>query len=129
MRIIGALRAEGVAAPLVLWSLSRELRGLAAMADEIGRGRSLNETLGDRKHQVWPKRRAMVQGALQRLGPRRCRSLLVAAARIDGMIKGVAPVIFDGYKRNASAENSMVWNALLALGVGFAAKGRSPIGF
>ena len=128
-RILGALRAEGIAAPLVLWSLSREIRTLALMGDEMQRGRSMNQVIGERKYQVWPKRRPMVQGALQRLGPRRCRQLLLAAMRIDGMIKGTDSVAFAGNRRNTQAENTMVWNALLALGTGLAAKGRPPVSF
>lgn len=129
VRIMAALRSEGVAAPLILWSLSRELRTLALMHGEQAAGRSINEVLGDRKFQVWPKRRSMVQGALQRLGPRRCRALLSGAARIDRMIKGAdSPMTLAG-KRSRDADQAMVWDGLLALGIGLASTGRPPIGF
>ena len=129
VRIMAALRSEGIAAPLILWSLSRELRTLALLHGEQANGRGLNEVLADRKYQVWPKRRPMVQGALQRLGPRRCRALLQGAARIDRMIKGAdSPMTLAG-KRNRDADQAMVWDGLLALGVGLASTGRPPIGF
>ena len=129
VRILGALRAEGVAEPLVLWALSKETRALASMAGEIAGGRAITEVIADRKYQVWPKRRPMVQNALQRLGPRRCRGLLQRAARIDGMIKGAEASVSGTLRRNTDAEKAMVWNALLALGVGLASKGRPPISF
>jgi DNA polymerase-3 subunit delta len=129
VRIMAALRSEGVAPPLILWSLSRELRTLALLHGEQATGRSLNEVLADRKFQVWPKRRPMVQGALQRNGMRRCRALLQGAARIDRMIKGAdSPMTLSG-RRSRDADQAMVWDALLALSVGLASSGRPPIGF
>ena len=128
-RILVALRREGVGAPLVLWSLSRELRALALIHGEQASGRRLNEVLSDHKFQIWPKRRSMVQNALQRLGPRRCRALLRGAARIDRMIKGGdSPVSLAG-RRSRDADEAMVWDGLLALGIGLASTGRPPIGF
>src|SRR5690606_22063240 len=38
LRILQGLRGEGVEAPVVLWALSRELRGLHNMAHELARG-------------------------------------------------------------------------------------------
>ena len=115
VRILATLRGEGVATVLVLWVLSKELRTLAAMQADMAGGKSLDQVLGDRRYQVWPKRRAMVADALRRVSPGRCRRLLEWAARIDGDIKSSAP--------------SAPWDGLLALGVGLAARGRPPLRF
>lgn len=87
-RIVYGLKGEGVEPPLVLWALAREIRVLASMAGEMERGASAEGVLG--AHKVWPKRRAVVGTALRRHNAARWQALLVRAARIDRMIKGMA---------------------------------------
>jgi DNA polymerase-3 subunit delta len=85
-RMLAGLRAEGGEPVLILWALAREVRELAQMADEVARGRPLAGVIEARR--VWPKRRALVTQALQRLPARAWPQLLQRAARVDRVIKG-----------------------------------------
>jgi DNA polymerase-3 subunit delta len=88
-RLLDGLKAEGVAAPLVLWALTTEIRTLAALRTGLDQGQPLAALL--RSERVFDERRAQ---AMQRLLPRvssgRLRAALQHAARIDRMIKGLA---------------------------------------
>ncbi len=89
-RLLDGLRAEGVAAPLVLWSLATEVRTLAAVKGSVDSGRPVAAALKDER--VFDERRAQaLRQALGRLSATRLRSALLHAARIDRMIKGLTP--------------------------------------
>lgn len=88
-RIVGALRQEGVAETLLLWGLARELRLLARIARRVGPGGGLDASLA-RSFGVWPKRVALVNGALRRYRYERWLQLLRRAASVDRVIKGMA---------------------------------------
>lgn len=88
-RMIRSLRAEGVEPTLVLWSLARECRALAAMADELARGDRPANVFS--RHQVWPKRQGSVKLALKRHHVAGWSRLIRRAAQIDRQIKGMAP--------------------------------------
>lgn len=85
LRILSGLRAEGVAEPLILWALARELRGLYGMALGLAEGRPLPTILAG----VWDKRKPQVTAALRRLRPVQLRQGLRLCQRADGLIKGV----------------------------------------
>ena len=93
-RMLNRLRDEGVEAVLVLWVLSREIRSLAKMAGECaspaGRPDSAKLDQVLTQYRVWQKRKALIKKVLMKYGPRRWQGLLVAAARIDRLIKGQA---------------------------------------
>ncbi|MGB5474623.1 MAG: DNA polymerase III subunit delta, partial [Gammaproteobacteria bacterium] len=63
VRILNGLQAEGVAPPVVLWALARELRQLAAMTAEIRKGQSIAGVLA--RYRVWANRKDVVGAALQ----------------------------------------------------------------
>jgi len=86
VRILNGLQAEGVAPPVVLWALARELRQLAAMASERQPGQPVTGVMA--RYRVWASRRAVVGAALQRLSPARCGQLLRDCAAIDRVCKG-----------------------------------------
>jgi DNA polymerase-3 subunit delta len=86
LRMLQGLRAEGVAAPVVLWALSREIRGMAQMAHEVERGHSADQVMGG--HRVWEKRKPLVRRGLQRK-PALWRQLLAICARADRAVKGL----------------------------------------
>ena len=88
-RMLSGLRAEGVEPPLLLWSLARECRALAMMADELAAGEQLGTVMS--RYRVWPKRQSCVKRALQRHHTASWDGLLRHAARIDRQIKGLAP--------------------------------------
>ena len=88
VRILHGLHAEGIAPPVVLWALAREVRQLAAMAAVVASGQSVAQVLG--QYRVWQARKALVGGALQRLPAARCNAMLRRCAAIDRVCKGQA---------------------------------------
>ncbi|MES9969285.1 MAG: DNA polymerase III subunit delta [Candidatus Thiodiazotropha sp.] len=88
LRILQGLKGEGVAAPVVLWAVSREIRLLAEMGYEIGQGEGVDKIMA--KHRVWDRRKPILRKALQRQADH-WRRLLVDCARADRAIKGLHP--------------------------------------
>lgn len=89
VRLVEALRAEGAAPPLVLWALATEIRTLAALATARDAGQSLDAAM--KAERVFDKRRrAQLSNALPRLRRGTLQTALLAAARIDRIVKGVA---------------------------------------
>ncbi len=86
IKILIGLKAEGVAAPVVLWALSRETRILLDMKFELKQG-GQQEALF-KKHQIWDKRKQAVTEALHRLSSKQIQSLLISSAKTDHQIKG-----------------------------------------
>lgn len=85
-RMLLSLRADGTEPILVLWALARELRTLAALAQEVARGKPENAALA----RVWQNRRALVAKALRRHRLPGWLGFVRRAARLDRMIKGRA---------------------------------------
>ncbi len=88
VHILNGLQAEGIAPPVVLWALAREIRQLTAMAAELAKGQDISAVLT--RHRVWANRKAPVGAALKRLSPDRCRRLLRQCASLDWLCKGQA---------------------------------------
>mgnify|MGYP001818033414 CR=1 FL=1 len=86
VRMLEGLKAEGVAAPVVLWALAREIRALAEMAFEIEQGGSAEQVLGS--YRVWEKRRPLVRKGLKRRAAH-WRRLLRGCALTDRLVKGL----------------------------------------
>ncbi len=89
LRILAGLRGEGVAPPVVLWALAREIRSLQAIAATVERGAPLARALAEAK--VWKSRQAQVSRGAQRLSARQWRALLQRCAETDATIKGALP--------------------------------------
>ena len=85
-RIVAGLVGEGVAAPVILWAITRELRLLLALLDDRNRGLSLAESC--RRRHLWESRRKLLERALGRLGRGHLHHALETAAHIDAVIKG-----------------------------------------
>lgn len=85
-RMLDGLRGEGVEPILVLWSLSREIRSLAAMAAQMEQGQAPERVMAS----VWSKRKAAVQAGLRRHNSARWQQMLRRAARLDRVVKGAA---------------------------------------
>ncbi|MBT3091339.1 MAG: DNA polymerase III subunit delta [Candidatus Thiodiazotropha endolucinida] len=85
-RILQGLKGEGVAAPVVLWALSREIRLLAEMGFEIRLGVGVDQVMA--KHHVWDRRKPILRRALQRQVDHWQR-LLSDCALADKAIKGL----------------------------------------
>ena len=86
--ILASLKAEGVDATLVLWVITRELRLLAAIAEQTRNGGSRPAAL--RARRVWESRSALVESAFKRLPSAFVLQQLSQAAHADRVIKGVA---------------------------------------
>lgn len=89
VRILAGLHAEGVAAPVVLWALARELRSLATIASAVQQGTASDAAITQAG--VWDKRKPIVQAAIRRLRPQPIRRLIRLCRDVDTIIKGIAP--------------------------------------
>jgi DNA polymerase-3 subunit delta len=86
VRILAGLREEGIAPPLVLWSLVREILTLLNVAGRAGRGTVLADAMTAAG--VWRSRSGLVTGALRRQ-PAGALTRLVGMARLaDQVVKG-----------------------------------------
>lgn len=86
IRILHGLKAEGVAAPVVLWALSREARNLFNIKIELNQGGNKQSVL--KKYQIWDKRKQMVNTALNRLKHTDIEEIILLCAKADRQIKG-----------------------------------------
>ncbi|NIR61288.1 MAG: DNA polymerase III subunit delta [Gammaproteobacteria bacterium] len=89
VRIVQGLRAEGIEPTLALWAVTREVRLLGSLAGERARGAGLGALMA--RYRIWERRKPWVQRALRRHEPERWAALLGECARVDRVIKGVAP--------------------------------------
>ena len=88
VRMLQGLRGEGMAPPVVLWALAKEIRQLAAMAAVVAGGQTIPKVLA--QYRVWANRKTVVGKALQRLKGQGGNRLLRRCALIDRVIKGQA---------------------------------------
>lgn len=88
-RVLMALEDEGVAAALVLWALTQEIRTLLRLKIGLRTGGSLPQLLRDAR--VWASRKTQTERALGGLTLPRLRQALLAAARADRVVKGLEP--------------------------------------
>lgn len=86
LKILAGLEAEGVAAVLVVWALTRELRTLAVIADKLANDIDLGTAM--KQAGVWQSRQAFVRNAAGRHTRDALYRLLQAAGRADAMAKG-----------------------------------------
>lgn len=99
IRILNSLREEGVAAPLVLWALVREVLVLVEAGMRAGRDQPLEQAI--QATGVWQKRVSLYARALRGRKPSSLRRLLRMAGEADQIVKG--------------ARRGAAWNALLEL--------------
>ncbi|TRW99058.1 DNA polymerase III subunit delta [Candidatus Methylobacter oryzae] len=88
-KILSGLKAEGVAAPVVLWALTREARALIKIKLALAQGQ--NKALVFKNNQIWDKRRPLVSDALNRLADTDLNRILTLSAKADRQIKGQQP--------------------------------------
>ena len=98
-RILYSLEKEGVAAPLVLWSLVRETIVVTDVILRVCAGQSAGKAMDEAG--VWSKRQNIIRRATQGRDARFARGLIASAGRTDRVVKG--------------ALRGQPWNALLEL--------------
>jgi DNA polymerase-3 subunit delta len=86
VKILNGLKAEGVAPPVVLWAVNREIRALFSIKAELKQGGQQDAVF--KKYQVWDKRKQAVQEALHRLKTQDLQEILQLGAVADQQIKG-----------------------------------------
>ena len=112
-RVLDALQGEGAAPPLVLWALTDEIRAIARLLAALATGRPLQQAM--REARVWgAARQNLMQRHIRRFTAQQAEAVLVHAAGIDRMIKGLA--------------KGDVWDELLQLGLRFAPVSRPGAG-
>lgn len=110
VRILNGLREEGVAAPLVLWALVREVIVLVEAGMRASRGLSLDQAV--QATGVWKSRVGIYVQALRGRKPSTLQRLLGMAGDADRIAKGVRP--------------GETWNALLELTLALAGQPLQP---
>lgn len=98
-RILYSLEKEGVAAPLVLWSLVREITTVADVILRTAGGQSSGQALSAAG--VWRTRQDLIRRAMKGRDARFARGLMASASRTDRIVKG--------------SLRGQPWNALLEL--------------
>lgn len=88
-KILTGLKDEDVAAPVVLWAITREARLLCKLKQEIAAGKNRDAAM--QAQQIWDKRKTMVSHALDRLNEAALHRILVLSAKADREIKGQQP--------------------------------------
>ena len=89
LRILSGLKAEGVDAVVVMWSLTRELRTLAKLDDLIRQGQDLSN--GMRAAGVWSSRQGLVRSCMGRHQRGDFHDLIKLARTADAAAKGQGP--------------------------------------
>lgn len=86
LRILSGLAAEGVEPVIIIWSLTRELRTLAGLAEVVAAGGDLGRAM--QKSGVWRNRQGLVRSCVSRHQRDDFYRLLRMASRADRAAKG-----------------------------------------
>jgi DNA polymerase III subunit delta len=111
LRILAALREEGVDPIAILGPLAWALRSVATIAGRAEGGRGLERILGEPAFGAWRNRKAVLARALARLPAPRWTRLLASLSGIDRVVKGAGDPRFPGVRRVADD----AWNGLEAV--------------
>ncbi len=85
-RMLAGLRAEGMATPVILWALAREIRALASISRSVANGARPEQAMAQAK--VWSSRQPLVRKGLQRMPAIRWERLLSHCQYADSAVKG-----------------------------------------
>ncbi|MGA0023828.1 MAG: DNA polymerase III subunit delta [Burkholderiales bacterium] len=104
-RVLDGLQGEGTAAPLVLWSLTEEIRAIGKILTGVNTGKPASMML--REARIWgPSHQSAMQNNLRRFTLGQVTEALRHAAVIDRIVKGLV--------------RGDAWNELLQLALRFA---------
>jgi DNA polymerase-3 subunit delta len=108
-RVLVGLEREGIAAPLVAWSLAREISVVADVVYRMHGGVSADKAMHEAG--VWRSKQRLVGTAVRARNTRSVRSLVEQACETDRIVKG--------------ARRGQPWNALMDLTMALAGNGRA----
>lgn len=86
VKILNGLQAEGIAAPVILWAMSREARTLINISQALKQAGHHEAVY--KKHQVFEQRKPLIHQALNRLNASDLQAILRLCATTDQQIKG-----------------------------------------
>ncbi|MCK5478492.1 MAG: DNA polymerase III subunit delta [Methylococcales bacterium] len=86
IKILNGLKAEGIAAPVVLWALAREVRMLIGIKTAISQGK--NKETVFKNYRLWDKRKQLVNAVLPRMEIKDLQQILLFSSKADRQIKG-----------------------------------------
>jgi DNA polymerase-3 subunit delta len=110
VRVLDHLEAEGAALPLILWSITSDLRAAYSIGRALERGVAPAGAL--REARVFGARRAAMERAARRWSASQLESALLRSARIDRLIKGLG--------------GGSAWDELRELGLGLTLPAARP---
>ncbi len=110
LRILDHLEAEGAALPLVLWSVTNDLRSAYALGRALDRGAPIANALREAK--IFGPRRNAVERAAGRWTAKHLQTALLRSAGIDRLVKGLG--------------RGNPWDELRDLGVSLSAHNATP---
>ena len=113
VRMIGGLRGEGIAPPLVLWALAEEFRAIGRVLEGLAAGRTPPQLWREARIYDAPHQQ-LLQQHVRRFDRAQVEAALAHAARVDRMAKGLV--------------RGDVWDELLRLALRGAAAGRPDPG-
>ena len=87
VRMMGGLKAEGEALPLVLWAIGEEIRTLARVSQAQATGQDLTSVL--RSQRVFGTHESLARQALSRVAARNWPAAVQHAHEVDRLIKGL----------------------------------------
>ena len=88
LRTLRGLQAESTQPPVVLWTLVRDIKLLATLAEDQRQGVPIAQAMNQRG--VWRNRTSLIQRALQRHTVSSLEQLQSLAYAVDGSVKGFA---------------------------------------
>jgi DNA polymerase-3 subunit delta len=86
VRILGGIRSEGIEPVIVMWALTRELRTLALLADNVQSGTDLSSAM--RRAHVWKNRQDLIRACIGRHQAVDFYELILLARQGDAAAKG-----------------------------------------
>lgn len=86
-RMLDGLQGEGEPLPLILWSVSDELRTFSKVQTAMMAGEALPNLL--RNNRIWGKREKLYPLALKRIIPKKLKQAILLAANLDKQAKGL----------------------------------------
>lgn len=89
LHILEVLKEEGTEPTLIIWAISRELRMLIEMGQQLADGSRYDDLW--QKHRIFSRRQPILKRFLANTPPSTSLTLLAATGNIDQMVKGALP--------------------------------------